>query len=237
MPAELAGADEAAAAAPEPLALVPAEAEVPLAREVARALVDEREAAPETVVGAVSAVVPAASETVPEAAPRSEASPVAAAPPPVAVRVGAMYPSAKSAFRQRYGVGGQLTSARDGEGLGGEVLRGTSVVLGLATLLEGLKVGDLRSAGVVVGGVAAGAVVDVGQVRSLTCWSAPVVSAALGHIQAHATSPCGQVSNEHWKKHCCSAWGQAVLVEVKSEARAAELLSLRHDAQPSASDG
>jgi len=55
--------------------------------------------------------------------------------------------------------------------------------------------------------------------------------------QAQLTSPCGQVSKEHWKKHCFSASGQAVLVEVKSEARAAELLSLRHEAQLSASDG
>lgn len=166
MPAEPDGVEDAAAPAPEALADEPDEAEPlarPLAREVAEA---EPEAARETVVGAVSAVVPGASETVPLAAPRAEASPVAAAPPPVAVRVGAVYPSATSASALLT-CPCQLTSAGDGEGSGGEVLRGASVVLGLATLLERLKVRDLRGAGVVVGGVAAGAVVNVGKVVAL----------------------------------------------------------------------
>jgi hypothetical protein len=61
----------------------------------------------------------------------------------------------------------RLTSAGDGKSFGSEVLRGAGVVLGLARRLEGLKVRDLRGAGVVVGGVAAGTVVDVGEVVSL----------------------------------------------------------------------
>ncbi len=46
-----------------------------------------------------------------------------------------------------------------------------------------------------------------------------------------------QVGNEHWKKHDLLAWGQAVIVEVTSEPRAAALLLFRQVAHDAASLG
>jgi hypothetical protein len=125
----------------------------------------EAASAPDSVgLGAAPAPFPEA-----ETAPSSAASPVAAGPPPVAVRVGAAYASillADAHGKQR----GELTlsGGRVG-GSGSKSLVGTGEALVGARVSESLKVSETSSASVAVGRVARGTVVNVGKVVVGAC--------------------------------------------------------------------